>query len=335
VDRERHGRGPLVTAKIFLALALAACGCAAGGGSITISLAPVRVDSPSSIRRTALAAIDGRAEVFVSVTSAGPPPRTVVSSRPVKDGTTAWTQRISLAQLLPPAPAWDVEASPGSVPRVIIERAGGALNQLSLIGPGGEVGLTRLPLGSYGEPRFARRVPESPRRVLTAVLDGERLATFEVAPSGACGPVKVIRNAVSGVAVRRRGGYALFFKERRPGPVRGESTSPGVLRQIDLGPDFEPTGPVLSPLGETVVYEVDADAAGDGLAIVATVPQGLLVMIGKTIQGTWRTTAQQLIPRSEPLFGPSLLATSDGLRVAAVEIGAGGQAQLLLGRTAR
>jgi hypothetical protein len=242
---------------------------------------------------------------------------------------------VSLAQLLPPAPAWDVEAGPGGVPRVIIERAGGALNQLSLADPGGEVGLTGLPLGSYGEPRFVKRLPPgSPRRVLTAILDNERLAAFEVAPSGACGPVKVIRNAAGGVAVRRRGGYALFFKESRPGPVRGTSTPPGVLRQIDLGPDFAPAGPVLSPLGETIVYELDADAAdaaGDRLAVTATVPQGLLVMVGKPSHGTWRTAAQRLIPWSEPLFSPRLLATSGGLRLAAVEIRAAGQARLLLG----
>lgn len=353
--RARRAPGAGVTGRLLLAVALA-CGCrgpegivapardagippaarvkpAIGDGSLSITLAPVPVEDAPSLRRTALAEVDGQAEIFTSVTLPGPPPRTVVSSRPAGEGAVPWTQRLSLTQLLPPPPAWDVETSAGGAPWVVIERAGGAMNQLSLLGPGGELALTRLPLGSYGEPRFVRRMPSaSGQRTLTAILDGERLVAFEVAPSGACAPIKVVGNAVSGVAVRRDGSYALFFKEHRSGPVRGVSTAPGVLRQIDLGPRLEPAGPILSPLGETVVYEVDADAAGDALAIVATVPEGLLVVVGAPSGGAWSTATQQLIRRSAPLFWPSVLATADGLLVAAVEIGEAGQARLLVGR---
>ena len=46
------------------------------------------------------------------------------------------------------------------------------------------------------------------------------------------------------------------------------------LLSLDARKMLENRPPILSPLGEAVVYEVDTDAAGDALAIVATVSEG-------------------------------------------------------------
>ena len=239
-------------------------------------------------------------------------------------------------------PAWDVSADAEGSWVVVSTNPGSAISGLRFqrAQDTTEVPVSaHSPGGVFLRPRFVRgdRGLALPISALESQASGNDVVLFLREEGQGWGAPRRLWTADQGIVqqavlVRHGDGYLLFAKTYVPGTVpvdaagrlpervdaSGESTLPGIVSCIPLGPDFAPAGPELFPLGPRQVYEIDADAAGPRAILFATTGEGLLLAVGAPEAGAWRTDHVAETVRPEILTTPRLAVAEGRLYMAVI-----------------
>ena len=246
----------------------------------------------------------------VSKTASTPPmgaSTTISALAPLGSGA-KWSTIATLAEIVPAQPGWDICLALGDGPAIVHERPGGAINALLLrTAPGSAQALTgAYPLQSFSEPRFARPSGGPPHWV-TAVADNRTCVALPLGPNPA---YRRLGECAAGMLVTIGSGFVYIFKTPVAGLVRGNLISPGRLHVETLDAEMHPTAPATD-LFSGIVFEFDADLAGDKLVIVATTPEGLVVASAPARSLIAKFTGQELASHSI-LTNPAIVTGPSG-----------------------
>ncbi|MEP7120902.1 MAG: hypothetical protein ABJE95_08335 [Byssovorax sp.] len=249
-------------------------------------LAPVALPGAPLVRMLRLVAVDAAPVLLASTTySATPPLRTEIQALPLA-GSGPSGLVATVGQLLPVPPRWDAAVGAGGKLSFVVELAGGALN--ALFQTDGTTdhrsSLTaHHPFGSFSAPRFVRDAGAA-QPAVTAVLDDATAVLLDHAtppehPIAACNDLVITTGSSGATAVCKR--YA-------PGASRGGAL-PGSASVFALDPAHRAAGAEIAPFGERRIFELDADASGGDLVIVATAGAHLLLAHRKAEGAAFQT----------------------------------------------
>lgn len=120
-----------------------------------------------------------------------------------------------------------------------------------------------------------------------------------------------------------------------PGPIRGNDIRPGHLchRSFDAG--FRPLGETTRPLGDTVVYELDATPHGEEDAVAATTAEGVLLLLGTAAAGAFAVRERKALRPAHPLTSPAVQSLGGDLHLAFLAGADTPQSRVLHGVSAR
>lgn len=141
-----------------------------------------------------------------------------------------------------------------------------------------------------------------------------------------------------GLLLQQGSGYLFFTTHLFAGPrgparkdLNGSDISPSILRCIRLNAKFQQVGTTMSPIGDTDVFEFDADIVGDKVFLFATTTDGYMAAVatGSNEGLQWATTED--IISDYDLFSPSVLASGKTAMAAVIESDKVDHTQLLIG----
>jgi hypothetical protein len=180
----------------------------------------------------------------------------------------------TIQQMVPAQPRWDVAVSSNRKLQIVYEMIGGAINSLILRTTSGDTKpLTGAhPLQSFSLPRFAKTSGGEPRWV-TAVVDNHTCVALSLSGGFDLHPLD---ECADGLLVSASTGFVFLHKTTVPGVVRGNDIRPGRLYGTPLDHQFHPIAPPTEVV-PSIVFEFDADIAGNKLIIAATTPGGISV----------------------------------------------------------
>lgn len=186
-------------------------------------------------------------------------------------------------------------------------------------------------LGVFHYPRFVRGTS---RTGITAIKNedgGKVVALFrdeietghaQYLPLATTGPGILL----DGLLLQQGSSYLLLTKHLFAGPrsparkdITGESINPGLLRCLRLNADLKPVGAATSPIGDTEIFEFDADISGDKLFLLATTKKGYIGAMTTATQQSLHWVTIGDTPSNGDLFSPSVLASGKTLVVAVIE----------------
>ena len=200
--------------------------------------------------------------------------------------------------------------------------------------------------GVFQNPRFVRG---SSALAVTAVVFEERgnvLAIFEDSletghSSYVTLPPLGPNILLDGLLLRHASGYLLFAKLLPSGPRgseredrRGESIKPGILRCLRLNMKLQPMGGSMQPLGDTEIFEFDADVSGSSVFLLATTRNGFIAATTNASEEVLDWIASPDIPRHVELVAPAVLASGNTAIAVVIECVTPKQSQILLARSA-
>ena len=147
-----------------------------------------------------------------------------------------------------------------------------------------------------------------------------------------------------GILIKQGEGFLLITRIRERGEdirserkdVYGYAQSSGYLICVQLNAAFEPVGVSTSPVGDTLVFEVDADAVGDKVYLFATTKEGYVATTATVTNQTIQWAPAVSHATAGDYFAPGVLATGESAIVVVLERKKKSDAstgpQLLLGR---
>jgi hypothetical protein len=310
---------------------------------IDLAFAPLPVEDAERIKAIRLVADSGRTALAMLGQSADGTPE--LSIAPL-DGPGPGRSR-PLFTLDSPfgLPSWDVAGTPTGI-AAVWTKPGSAISPLGYRGQsGGAIVLTgRYPSGVFQSPRFVRGA--EPGEAVTAIAyerSGKVVALFQESIESGRAAYTPLPSAgagipLDGLLLRDGAGYVLFVKLLAPGPRgpertdrRGESLQPGLLYSLRLDATLQPVGASARPIGDTALFEFDADAAGGRLFLLATTQTGYTAAVATASEGSLRWTASDVAARAE-LVAPSVLAAGQTTLAAVIESAATQRPRILTGR---
>jgi len=298
-----------------------------------ISLTPLAVEHIASVYAVRLVALRQGVALAQSIAAATEETHvaTVSFSGLHQASSQSWPP-VRSQQLLPGEPRWDAAQTPGGAMSVVMERAGGAVNNLYRLAAREPPAI--LPVVRVSDdlscPRFVRR--DSSATAITSILDRKQLVVSRPAETGGYAKYQVVRDAAAGLMVRTHNGTLLLYKTTIRGKPRGEVTPPGILRCTLLNEDLLTAGEPVLPFGEQPVYEFDADASGEDVAILASTQAGFSLAVGAVAKTCAFAAAVHQSHASE-IESPSLCADPSGIELVFLERRQTANARLLTGHT--
>lgn len=242
---------------------------------------------------------------------------------PLPAGSPAPTGRLSVPQILPEMPGWDVAGNEDGELVLVYEVNGGAtraIHRQPLAGsppepvvregpeieptfveePGGgrtavlppeqlAASSPQATPGGFNRPRLVRGSGAEP---FTAVSDDGDLHLFESAEPAPTGPVS--SGLGEGWVAATPDGFAVVAKRPALGTTQPNThVPPGELFIHRLDRDFQPVVPPRRLLAEETVYEVAVDVCQEMLVVLATTPRGAVLLTGPAApsQRPWRRFA--------------------------------------------
>ncbi len=319
---------------------------------LNLDLAPMRVQDASGILSIRLAK-SGAHLVLASLTR-GEDHMPLATMAPL-NGSEVGTPAAGVELRSPfGMPFWDLEAAQPDATVWVWTEPLSATCPLAFRGRGGaEVVLTAShPSGIYQSPRFIRnhRGGSVGITAITEGEDGPAAVVFATRDDGREVHDRVLKLArihspVEVLVVKHTAGFLAFVKERTPEAVRpdsagriserkdgrGESFQPGMLRAIRLNAALEAVGPVLQPIGDTPLFEFDADISESRAYILATTASGYLAAVGHADGDVWHWTMAAVSRPGGGLVSPAIAAGPDGIYAAAIEAAGTPSAKILAG----
>lgn len=310
---------------------------------IDLKFAPLHAERAGRVNSIRLARERGNASLAtLSDANDGAPPVDVSSL----DGQEL-TRRLFNFELQSPygAPSWDVAASQSGL-AAIWTKPGSAICPLAFRAPGGTAGVLtgRYPSGVFQNPRFVRARPASPPAA-TAVLSGNSSTVLVLfaspLPNGDSSyvPLPPAGSGIlqDGLLVSTSTGFLLLSKYLATGlrkaermDARGESFQPGLLRSLELTAELKPVGLPTSPIGDTLIYEFDADLWDGRASLFTTTEKGYVVAIAGRVEGKFVWDPAPEVAVHPGLTTPSVLGTDKAIYIAALQ-GDASRFQIVLG----
>jgi hypothetical protein len=228
-------------------------------------------------------------------------------------------------------PQWDVSiAGAGSI--LVWTKPGSALCPLEYRSKDGkDVILTgRYRAGVFMNPRFVRGDPAAP--MVTAIHYGDTGRApiiFSGALESAAATYQPLPAVTAGMIEQqlllKSGGDSYFFLKVRSGPATPERTDgagstiqPGQIYLLRLSEALEVSGQATKPLGDTPVYEFDADISGSRAVLVATTALGVTVVTAEKVRDNLRWAAPSETPAPGQLLSPVVTLIGPNAVVAAI-----------------
>ena len=212
--------------------------------------------------------------------------------------------------------AWDVAATTGGFAGAFVV-AKGAKNPVYLAAPGGQQARVS-PADSWASYAFPRFVAGTAEMTLTAVSEDRALEIF-TGTAGGFGPPHAIVDTRMGLVLRDRHGFAVVYKLPASGAARGAGATPGLLRYARLDAAWNLASTPSSPLGDTLVYELDAVARDARTVIFASTGEGTALVVAT---GTASGLSAPVVTReAAPAFigSPAVLLSGATLVLAAIQ----------------
>lgn len=257
---------------------------------------------------------------------------TILFSMPI-DGSGEAEPKLLVDATIDPAPRWNATRTPKGFYIAAMELAAGAFNELRVVEPGQyDIQLqVKNPVADFSAPRFVKPVAKSGYAV-SAAVDREALVLFVRDEKSGYGLGQEICKAELGVVTKLGDKWSVLYKTRVPGPVRGRMVYPGKLNHLLLGADLKPVGEPSKPLGDTVVYEIDADLFDSSLAILATTETDGVLAVGSVAStGGLTLTQQSPLGAGGVLSDPNLLVAGGVMNFAAFQSGVADGRRVLTG----
>ena len=213
----------------------------------------------------------------------------------------------------------------------------------------GTVNLSRQSgLRLVGSSRFARgsSVGFPPITVIAADPPARRFVLFPRDAEGGFGPYKTLEMpaglVVEALLIGASQGYFLvyqLFSREAINPnttggridANGEPMVPGILYCSRLDSKFNTVEAAAPCLGRKLVYEFDADAAGDRVAIIATSDAGYVTAFGVPKQGAFAPETIGEVTFAGNITSPAILASEQGFRFALLKDAGRENAQIFIG----
>jgi hypothetical protein len=246
-------------------------------------------------------------------------------------------------------PFWDVATTPKGF-ATVWTTPGSAISSLGFRAPGlAEIAFTgHYPSGVFQNPRFVRGNPGLAVTACAMQPVGEALVLFQDGLESGHAEYRILPAAgegtvLDGLLIRMAGkgsGYLLLAKYAAPAlgvsqrtDLRGESAPGGVLRCVRLAADLRVIDSAFSPLGDTAVFEFDADVSGEQIYLLATSQQGYLVAAAEIHEEAWHwTRAAEAIRVGETLFAPAVSAQGKSAAMVFLTASESGSRNILRGR---
>jgi hypothetical protein len=202
--------------------------------------------------------------------------------------------------------------------------------------------------GVFGSPHFVKGGPPAQLPLSSIEVSGRRprLVLFSKQPAGEYGKCRELAVRWSAYPQDARilawqGGYLLLLNALVPGLTGGAAkvqrttgsggaVGEGIVECTKLKPDFEAAGPATRLLGGQPVYEFDAAAATDRIAVIATTRKGFIAGLGVLPAGVLPRNSWAETPWPAPLTTPSVLVAGPRVYFAAIESAGTPQARVLV-----
>lgn len=262
---------------------------------------------------------------------------THISLIPLQRGEGQVQQVFSVRQLLPGFPAWDVSESKndpaGKAPRLAITDFGGAIHSLlEMEGQAERTINSPTSFKDYLSPRYLRESGDGHGNVLTVQI-GAEAAVFDPIPEAPADSARQILPKIGDglIAVRNSKGIVVFYKTYKGEAVRGALTMPGILHAQPVDAKFKPSGASYQPFGQETIYEFDADARPESIALVGTTKEGFVLADGDFNRPDEEFHLLLHQKYETELFSPAIAASPDRVSVAFLKKPAQTEADLLVG----
>lgn len=210
--------------------------------------------------------------------SVGPFYETEILGLSLVSGNETSKQIALISQLLPAPPAWDIIHTEETSLGIVLERSGGAINNLILMISGREEVEVSVeyPFEHFSLPRFARGSKGS-WPIISAIVDNREAVVFFPQGARRYGRYTVLQTCSRALVLRTDDYFVLIFKIDTAGPARFDVV-PGTLFRVALNSDLSFAETPQPLLEDQQVFEFDADVhAGMGY-IFATTAQGVALI---------------------------------------------------------
>jgi hypothetical protein len=243
-------------------------------------------------------------------------------------------------------PFWDVAPLPKGF-ATVWTMPGSAISSLGYQVPGqAEITLTgHYPSGVFQNPRFVRNNTSLAITSCAMQPHGEALVLFQDGLESGNAQYRLLpaigQGAVlDGLLIRNGSGYLLLAKLAAPVlgassrmDLRGESAPGGVLRCMWLDSEFQVIDAAFSPLGDSTVFEFDADARDGHVYLIATTTRGFLAASGVIREKAWEWILKEVPTKVEgTLFAPAVSVQGKSATVVFLNAGESGSRNILRGR---
>lgn len=247
--------------------------------------------------------------------------QTVVSSLPFDQTGRSPSNLFSIRHLLPPPPSWDVAVDSQQLLLLAYEEASGATYSVLVRSSAGiESSLVaKNQLESFVSPSFVKRDLDRPPQFLTAVSEKYHGVLFRRDASGNYLERSKLCDCVALKLLKRPEGFALLYKSVVPGPVRGTSTLPGRLFLAVLDREFRTVSAPKELFPGRTIFEFDADATPERVAIFATSTTGTFLASGPSFSSPFNARSVQEKDQGASLSQPSILLSGSRIFLAVIE----------------
>jgi len=249
--------------------------------SVDLKLAPLKMEDVGQVNSIRLLSDNGRASIAILSSAKDGSPS--VSVAPLAGFAIGKPNPLFKLPSLFGIPSWDVGVSRTGT-AVVWTKPGSAISPLGCrTSASAEMNLTRrYPMGVFQNPRFVRGETESGITATALEDTGWVMAFFQNPLEGGYSAYSSLPSVGSGILLgglmlRQGSGYLLFSTISATGSrgperkdLRGESLPEGVLHCLRLNGKFQPMGKSLRPLGDTKIYEFDADIYAGRVFLLAT-----------------------------------------------------------------
>lgn len=257
---------------------------------------------------------------------------TIIAATPIVKAQQVVARFFVITHLLPVPPNWDVAQEMDSSYAVLYENAGGAINSIILENTKQARMAVNVNhrLESFSNAHFIKRQYNDKSFTVSAISEKKHLVVFSRTPNSDFGNYKKICDCYDALIVKLPGGLGVLYKMIVPGYSR-YNIMPGVLYYAKLDQNFNTVGPIVKPLGDTAVFEFDADVVKDKIAIFATSEQNIILAIDFPSVEPFAIKAVEIEHDKTKVTQPSILITESHLYLAILASAQTQNARVLIG----
>ncbi len=299
-------------------------GCVMERKNLDLVLSPFSVSDSSSIGSIKLEGSPGGVRLFSSLTQpfgGGSKYETIISSILIESQSGEPLIPFKLLSRLPSYPKWDIFFDEEKGWLLVYEMATGAYNILYFRNQENDTIITEgYPYETFSSPLFFNDPKGKNKLSVITIAEHKKAVIFSPNSTGEYeNYTELIEETIYAVIKQTERGFLLFYKIRRPGPIRPNAPR-GVVYCVRLDSDFKQVGQPVSVFGETEIFEFDIAILENEFAVFATSDEGFIFATGLLDQGRLKWTTYIRRPSRFELILPSILALKEKIYFAVMEL---------------